>query len=200
MNKKAKDTIEASLTLGQALKQHRQAKKMSVNDVAVALNLKEIVITDIEENLEKVIADIVYQSLYLRGYITNYAKVAGLVNLKDYPEYQQFNPSQKYTRAVSPQYIVIPPKKKNKMPASILFFILLVIIAVGAYFFISLFNHQPSEPVSDNAEMQISTTNSINSSTAESNIQGVLNNKQTVANEVSSEIVEDNIQKEIRNA
>lgn len=126
--------MENIMTLDKLLKENRLAANLSVDEVALKLNLKSSVILDIENNLEQIIADNTYSAIYLRGYLANYSKVVGLPDIKSYPEYQQLtHPEKQVTTLKSPN--ILRAKKKSSKKIIWVILLLLVISIAGLVHF-----------------------------------------------------------------
>ncbi|NTS75486.1 DUF4115 domain-containing protein [Catenovulum sp. SM1970] len=66
--------LKADITPGQLLRQHRQAQKLSQQDVADSLNLKLEIVVALEENNFKEIGE----PIYVKGYLRSNARLLGL--------------------------------------------------------------------------------------------------------------------------
>lgn len=122
--------MENIMTLDKLLKESRLAANLSVDEVALKLNLKATVILDMESNLEQIIADNTYSAIYLRGYLANYSKMVGLADIKSFPEYQQLtHPEKKVTTLKSPNLLIT---KKTSAKKFVWFIFLLLIIAIAS--------------------------------------------------------------------
>lgn len=144
---------DATTPLGKALKKAREHASLSIEDVAKKLNLGVVTIADLEDNLEQVIENQKYPVIYLRGYLSNYAKLVGLSNLDEYSEYQLINSAQKQKQTLKTSNLIIPRAKKRSKLLPILFFLILL-IGLPAYFFQTQvfkalgINNGTSEPIS----------------------------------------------------
>jgi len=149
--------MEDKTTLGKLLKESRLAANLSVDELALRLNLKVTVILDIENNLEQVIADNIYPVIYLRGYLANYSKVVGLSDIKSFPEYQQLtHPEKRVTTLKSPN--ILRAKKKSAKKVIWLILLLLIISIVGLTQFgniATLFTIPKSNVETTNTEMRL---------------------------------------------
>ncbi|WP_413702415.1 RodZ domain-containing protein [Psychromonas sp. KJ10-10] len=120
--------------LGKALQSARVSATLSIEDVAKKLNLGVVTIGDLEENLEQIIESKKYPVIYLRGYLSNYAKLVGLGNLEEYAEYQLINTAQKQKQTLKSSNLIIPRTKKRSKFWPI-FILLILLIALPVYFF-----------------------------------------------------------------
>ncbi|MGJ8582055.1 MAG: helix-turn-helix domain-containing protein [Psychromonas sp.] len=117
------------MTLEQALKEHRIAANLTIEELAFKLNLKITVINDIENDLEQAIEDKRYPVIYLRGYLANYAKAVQLAEIESFPEYQQLSRPSKSNNTLSNPYLLSTKKKSsNKLG----WFVLIVFVAAVA--------------------------------------------------------------------
>lgn len=122
MTDKHKPITEHQMTLGNALKEHRLAANLSIDQLALKLNLKATVIDGIENNLEQMIVDKPYPIIYLRGYLANYSKAVQLRDVESYPEYQQLiQPSKSINTLSNPYILVEKPKPSHKFGWFVLF-------------------------------------------------------------------------------
>jgi len=120
--------------LGKALQAARLTASLSIEEVAEQLNLSVSTLRDIEEDLDNTIANQKYAVIYLRGYLTNYAKLVGLGKLNQFIEYQQLAQNEKKAANLRAPMILPPPVKKRSKQIFVLIFILLV----GAGFYLLL--------------------------------------------------------------
>lgn len=153
MTKQAKKKTQHEIPLEQALKDCRLAANLSIEDVALKLNLNVTVIRNIENNLAQVIAEKTYPSIYLRGYLANYAKAVQLLNLESFQQYQQLSHPEKSVISLKNPHIL---NEKKKAPTKLLLLIVIFILIVVAGFFV--LNSGPSE----STEPNVTTTNSEN--------------------------------------
>ncbi|MDA7747201.1 SpoIIIAH-like family protein, partial [Psychromonas sp.] len=130
-----------------------------VEDVALKLNLKISVIKNIEDNLDKLIVDGTYSSIYLRGYLANYSKEVGLKNLASFLQYQQLSHPEKAVKSLKNPHLINPKtKSSNKL---MLFVLLLLIIAIAAVAYVwntseeHSNNQNESNVQAENAVMQL---------------------------------------------
>ncbi len=100
--------------LGQALRNARLNRSLSIEEVAAKLNLAASTLQDIEDGLADLIENKKYPSIFLRGYLVNYAKLVSLAELKQFPEYQQLSNSQAYLAKLRPSATISPAKKRGK--------------------------------------------------------------------------------------
>tara|TARA_R110001583_G_scaffold10698_9_gene49252 strand:+ start:45566 stop:46675 length:1110 start_codon:yes stop_codon:yes gene_type:complete len=147
------ESPEEVVSLGKALQDARVIATLSVDDVAKKLNLGVATIHDLENNLDQILETQKYPIIYLRGYLSNYAKLVELTGLELYPEYQLLHSAQKQKQTLKSPSLIMPRAKKRskKLP----FFLLLVSAAVafGYSFQEQLFNTiglnvKNSEPIS----------------------------------------------------
>lgn len=89
------EQIKHEVSLQHSLKKNRLAANLSQDELAEKLNLSVTVIIDIEEHLEKVIDEQHYSSIYLRGYLANYAKEVGLVDIGTFEQYKRLSHADK---------------------------------------------------------------------------------------------------------
>lgn len=111
MNDQEKKSIAP---LGKALQDARLKASLTVEEVAEELNLAMSTIRDIEDQLDNAIEDKRYPSIYLRGYLVNYAKLVALGKLNEFPEYQQLSDTQIHPRNLRPSANLPPVKKRGK--------------------------------------------------------------------------------------
>ncbi|MCG6200912.1 RodZ domain-containing protein [Psychromonas antarctica] len=116
--------------LGKTLQDARLIASLSVEAVAEQLNLGVGTIRDIEDNLDEVIENQKYPTIYLRGYLVNYAKLVKLGKLQQFIEYQKLTQKQKKPTHLRSPMIIPPVKKRSKT----WLFLLLVIAAVSVFF------------------------------------------------------------------
>lgn len=149
--------METTMTLDKVLKESRLAANLSIDEVALKLNLKETVILDIENNLEQVIAENRYPIIYLRGYIANYSKMVGVSDLKSYPEYQQLiHPEKRVTTLKSPH--ILRAKKSSAKKVVWTIFLLMLLTAAGLAVFwnySALFSMVKPSVITENREMRL---------------------------------------------
>jgi len=149
--------METTMTLDKVLKESRLAANLSIDEVALKLNLKESVILDIENNLEQVIAENRYPIIYLRGYIANYSKMVGVTDLKSYQEYQQLiHPEKRVTTLKSPH--ILRAKKSSTRKVVWTIFLLMLLTAAGLAVFwnySALFSMVKPSVITENREMRL---------------------------------------------
>lgn len=176
--------------LGQALQDARHAASLSVDDVAQQLNLGPQTVRDIEEVLDEIIENKKYPTIYLRGYLANYAKLVALDNVEQFIEYQQLSVSQSKQKSLRSPMIIHPVKKRGKW----LWLLFILIVIAGISFAVAqqatLFS---TEVISANfAKMKASTTDVLagnNESAAEVKASSVVSlNVHSVNSETSTQI------------
>ena len=118
-------TMEHKMTLDKALKKHRLAANLSVEEIALKLNLKTTVIEGLENDLAQLIEDEVHPVIYLRGYLANFSKAVRLPNLESFPEYQQLSSPGKSVNTLSNPYILTNKKQSSNKFA---WFVLLLLV------------------------------------------------------------------------
>ena len=118
-------TTEHKMTLDKALKKHRLAANLSVEEIALKLNLKTTVIEGLENDLAQLIEDQVHPVIYLRGYLANFSKAVRLPNLESFPEYQQLSRPGKSVNTLSNPYILTNKKQSSNKFA---WFVLLLLV------------------------------------------------------------------------
>jgi cytoskeleton protein RodZ len=120
------------IPLDQALKDCRLAAKLTVEEISLRLNLKASIISNLENNLEKVIADGIYPMIYLRGYLINYSKELKFPDLESYPEFQKLSHPSESVKSLQNTYIFNDKKKVSKKivwGSLILFTVVIVVLA-----------------------------------------------------------------------
>lgn len=134
MKTESNKPTEIIVPLGQALKDARIAASLSVDEVAEQLNFAPSTVRDFEDNLAQILETKKYPVIYLRGYLSNYAKLVGLNTLELFVEYQQLASVQKKTKKLPPSDLIIPHTKKRskKLP---LFLLFVAVIFVVIYLF-----------------------------------------------------------------
>jgi cytoskeleton protein RodZ len=103
-----------TVVLGKVLQKARLSASLTVEEVALQLNLALATVRDIEDDLDRVIKNETYPSVYLRGYIANYAKLVGLDELEKYSEYQQLSIAQNVAKNIRPSVKPAPAKKRGR--------------------------------------------------------------------------------------
>jgi|GEM_PF-2379671 len=161
--------------LGQALQDARQAASLSVDDVAHQLNLGAQTVRDIENDLDKIIENKKYPTIYLRGYLVNYAKLVALDNIGQFIEYQQLSVSQRKQKNLRSPTIIRPVAKYGKWLW--LLFILIVIAGISfavaqqaSLFKTEIFNPSVTEIKPGTAAAPLSAA-SVNSDTVTQNAE-----------------------------
>lgn len=133
--------------LGRALHNARLAAPFSVEEVALQLNLNISTVIDLELELQNTIENKTYAVIYLRGYLSNYARLVGLENLEQYPEYQQLSIPEKnnvhLTKMIS---VSRRPKNRKKF---IVPTVIAVCVLVASGFVIQQFLSSDSKPLAD---------------------------------------------------
>lgn len=130
MTKQDNQNTQHEIPLSQALKDCRLAAGLSVEEVASKLNLNVTVIRNIEDNLEQVITDTTYQSIYLRGYLANYSKAVNLLNLESFQQYQQLSHTGKTVKTLNKPPAITDKKKSPINVKAILALVLIISIAL----------------------------------------------------------------------
>ncbi|MGB5446440.1 MAG: RodZ domain-containing protein [Psychromonas sp.] len=127
------ETPETITPLGLSLHNARLAASLSVEEVAARLNLGEATVNDLEGDITVLIDSGKYSPIYLRGYLSNYAKIVDLKALSEFPEYQLLVKNQKPQgnfRATANTAAPLKKKKKKSRPSGFLVFLLLAAIAL----------------------------------------------------------------------
>lgn len=140
--------------LEDALKERRLAANLSIGDVAEKLNLKCVVIRDIENNLDEIIADDRYSKIYLRGYLSNYGKMLELPLIESFPQYQRLLHPQKSAHYIKNQ---MPVQQKRKSSFKMLCLLLLIGLFIAGYLWATSANIANDESLMpfENAVMQL---------------------------------------------
>ena len=100
MNKTETETeTETTVSLGKALQSARLQASLTVESIAMQLNLGISTVDEIENNLAELITDQKIPTIYLRGYLANYAKLVNVSNLHEFSEYQQLASKQHKSKA-----------------------------------------------------------------------------------------------------
>ena len=146
MNDQEKKSIAP---LGKALQDARLSASLTVEEVAEKLNLAMSTIRDIEDQLDNVIEAEKYPSIYLRGYLANYAKMVALGKLEQFPEYQRLSDTQIPLRNLRPSGLVPPVKKRGKQLLLLSVFIAVVCLA---FFIVQQVFFSESKPVIENTQ------------------------------------------------
>ncbi|WP_019615007.1 RodZ domain-containing protein [Psychromonas ossibalaenae] len=118
--------------LGQALKDARVAADLTVDDIALQLNLGPATVRDLEEGLDHAIETGKYAPIYLRGYLVNYARLVDLAGLEQFIEYQKLTRSEKKKRTLKTSKLMASPTRKRSRIW--LVFIFVIIAAAVAVF------------------------------------------------------------------
>lgn len=122
--------------LGLALHNARLEAALSVEEVAVRLNLSGTAVRDLEGDITALIESGKYAPIYLRGYLSNYAKLVALKSLGEFTEYQQLAKSQKPESSLKATVSTASVRKKKFFSLRFLFILLLIAAAAGiAYLF-----------------------------------------------------------------
>lgn len=146
MNNQEKNTIEP---LGKALQGARLSASLTVEEVAERLNLAVSTVLDIEDDLDKMIENQEYPSIYLRGYIANYAKLVALDKLDQFSEYRQLSESQNPPRNLRPAVNISPEKKRLKR---LLLLVVLIVAFAFCFFIVQQVFFSESKPVLPDSE------------------------------------------------
>ena len=116
--------------LGRALHNARLAASLSLEEVALQLNLNVSTVKDLEIELPETIENKKYATIYLRGYLTNYARLVCLSPLDQYIEYQQLSKPDKNTVQLrNTASANTSSKKRSKFITPILIGICVIIVA-----------------------------------------------------------------------
>jgi cytoskeleton protein RodZ len=140
--------IATIAVLGKALQNARLKASLAVEEVALQLNLAISTVRDIEDDLDNMIAEQKIPTIYLRGYIANYAKLVSLEKLDEFSEYQQLLSSQIKSGMIRPPLIPAPTKNRGKK----LLLLIISLTVIGALYFAAqhflLSKNNPLTPVS----------------------------------------------------
>ncbi len=119
--------------LGQALKDARVAAELTVDDIALQLNLGITTVRDLEEGLDHAIEKDKYAPIYLRGYLVNYARLVDLEGLEQFIEYQKLTRSEKKKRTLKVPKLIVSPAR-NRTRVWLVAFIIIAAAAAAAFF------------------------------------------------------------------
>lgn len=122
------DTTQVITPLGLALHNARLKASLSVEQVANLLNLKESAVRELEDDISVLIESEQYAPIYLRGYLTNYAKLVALKSLDEFVEYQQLSKPQARDKSIRATASMAPAVKKRLIPLWALLVLLLIAI------------------------------------------------------------------------
>ena len=125
-----KKSSEIIVPLGKALKDARLTSALSIDDVAEKLNLGAGTVRDLEDELDNILASNKYPVIYLRGYLSNYAKLVVLSTLELFIEYQQLENSPKNKTTLHSSNLIIPTTKKRSKVLPISLLVIAVIVAL----------------------------------------------------------------------
>lgn len=130
---------EIIVPLGKALKDARLAAELSIDEVAEQLNLGPSTVSELEDNLENILVIKKYPIIYLRGYLTNYAKLVNLTTLALFVEYQQLKVGAPQ-KVLPTSNMIIPVAKKRSKLFPLLLFVIVVLVAIFCFFQQQLFS------------------------------------------------------------
>jgi len=156
---------EVIIPLGKALKDARLADSLSIEEVAENLNLSVSILIDLENELDTILEAKKYPTIYLRGYLNNYAKLLGITKLELFAEYKQLDSIQK--QILKAPHLIIPQTKKGSkiLPLSLLTVIVIMVVlfvfqkqvrnSVEAFNFVSEVTPLESTPIGEHKHLAI---------------------------------------------
>jgi len=149
---------QQTIPLDQALKNARLAANFTVEEIAQRLNLKQTVIENLENNLERMIADEVYPLIYLRGYLINYGKKVNLPDVESYPEFQSLSHPAESVTSLQNTYIFNDPRK-NTRKILLLSLLSFAIVIIGIVYYNTVSEDASQAEVANVETTNVETTN-----------------------------------------
>lgn len=136
------------VTLDKALQEARLKASLSVEEVAIHLNLAISMIRDIEDDLTELIDSHEIPNIYLRGYLVNYAKMVNLENLDQFSEFQMLSSSDSSYTHVQPSVKSINTRSLSKK-LLLVFFLFLILSGIAFVIKQVFFNGDNVSPLSN---------------------------------------------------
>ena len=134
MNKTETQTeteIETAISLSKALQNARLQASLTLESVATQLNLGISTVGEIENDLVELITAQKIPTIYLRGYLVNYAKLVNLKNLNEFSEFQQLSSGQHKSKAAFSSQSSVNSSKHYGQKFFLLLIVLTVISGIG---------------------------------------------------------------------
>lgn len=155
-----------SVTLGEKLKQAREARGLSISEVAEQTRISALYLESIENNDYKILPG----GIFNKGFVKSYAKFVGIDDqeaLQDYSRLmsEQGEPATEETKTYRPEVLTDDQARSTSLPTLIFAVIILGLLAGGVYYFVNYWQSSQNQPIANNSNAN-KTTNSANANTA----------------------------------
>ena len=141
-----------SLTLGEKLKQAREARGISISEVAEQTRISPLYIESIENDNYKPLPG----GIFNKGFVKSYAKFVGIDDQEALQDYSRLMSSQGETnidenKSFRPEVLTDDQARSTSLPTLIIAVIILGLLAGGVYFGINYLNSSNQQTASNNA-------------------------------------------------
>lgn len=155
-----------SLTLGEKLKQAREARGLSISEVAEQTRISALYLASIENNDYKPLPG----GIFNKGFVKSYAKFVKIDDqeaLQDYSRLlaEQGDSALDETKTYRPEVLTDDASRSTSLPTIIIAVIILGLLAFGVYYFVNYWQGSQSQPVANNSNANRVNSN-VNSNTA----------------------------------
>lgn len=156
-----------SLTLGEKLKQAREARGISISEVAEQTRISPLYIESIENDNYKPLPG----GIFNKGFVKSYAKFVGVDDQEALQDYSRLISSQgdsfeDESKSFRPEVLTDDNVRSNSLPTLIIAVVILGLLAVGVYFGINYLNNSSHTTVSNTTNTNRPADNSANTNTA----------------------------------
>lgn len=156
-----------SLTLGEKLKQAREARGISISEVAEQTRISPLYIESIENDNYKPLPG----GIFNKGFVKSYAKFVGVDDQEALQDYSRLMSSQgetaeEETKSFRPEVLTDDQARSNSLPTLIIAVVILGLLAAGVYFGINYLNNSSHTTTGNTANANRPADNSANTNTA----------------------------------
>lgn len=155
-----------SLTLGEKLKQAREARGFSISEVAEQTRISPLYIESIENNDYKPLPG----GIFNKGFVKSYAKFVGIDDqeaLQDYSHLlsSQGEPIAEENKSFRPEVLTDDQARSTSLPTLIIAVVILGLLAGGVYYFVNYWQNSQNQPTANSNANANKNTNTATATT-----------------------------------
>lgn len=156
-----------SLTLGEKLKQAREARGLSISEVAEQTRISPLYLESIENDDYKPLPG----GIFNKGFVKSYAKFVGVDDQEALQDYSRLAASQtdanaEESKTYRPEVLTDDQARSTSLPTLIFAVIILGLLAGGVYYFVNYWQNSQSQPAANSNANANRANSAVNTNTA----------------------------------